>query len=68
MLVEHVYIGVIFIAILIERWRYQAKPKVFQPDEVATGERFVDLETGVLMEVMYSSKTGERRYVPVSKS
>jgi hypothetical protein len=62
-----IWSGVIFVAIVIERWRYNAKPKIAQPDEVATGERFVDPETGVLMEVMYSSRTGERRYVPVSR-
>jgi hypothetical protein len=51
-------------AVLVERWRY--KPLDGErpgPDWVATGERFVDPETGRLVTVFYRPATGERRYI-----
>jgi hypothetical protein len=50
--------------VLIERWRY--KPLGGErpgPDWVATGERFVDPETGKLVTVFYKPATGERCYI-----
>ena len=51
-------------AVLIERWRY--KPLESErpgPDWIATGERFLDPETGKLVTVFYKPATGERHYV-----
>jgi hypothetical protein len=59
--------GLLLIAaILFERWRYKRvagnRPG---PEWVATGERFVDPESGELITVYYRPSTGERRYVAV---
>jgi hypothetical protein len=55
---------VLISAALVERWRYKrvagSRPG---PDWVATGERFVDPESGRLVTVYYRPATGERRYV-----
>ncbi len=51
-------------AVLIERWHY--KPLGAErpgPDWVATGERFIDPESGELVTVFYKPANGERRYV-----
>jgi hypothetical protein len=53
---------VIFILILIERWRYQ-RTDHSGGEWVATDEQFIDPETGKLTKVFYKSETGERRYV-----
>jgi hypothetical protein len=57
--------GVLLIAAVIgERWRYrrlQAGPP--GSGWIATGERFVDPESGRLVTVFYRASTGERRYV-----
>lgn len=57
--------GVLLIgAVLIERWRYQPlRNERPGPDWVATGEGFVDPETGKLVTVFYKPATGKRRYV-----
>jgi hypothetical protein len=55
---------VIAIAMLIERWRYQAPEPGQGAGWQATGERFEDPETGRLVEVLYDPATGRRRYVP----
>ncbi|MBV9842646.1 MAG: hypothetical protein JOY99_14125 [Sphingomonadaceae bacterium] len=50
---------------LFERWRY-ARAAAAPPAEAgwaATGERFVDPETGHLVAVYYHAATGARRYV-----
>jgi hypothetical protein len=57
--------GLVLIgAVIGERWRYRrvhaARPG---PEWVATGERFVDPESGKLVTVFYRPSTGERRYV-----
>ena len=54
----------LLIGLLIERWRY--KPLSGRnpgPDWTATGERFIDPETGKLVAVYFHPRTGERRYV-----
>ncbi|HJU19822.1 MAG TPA: hypothetical protein VJ770_25490 [Stellaceae bacterium] len=51
-------------AVLVERWRYKPLGGArLGPDWIATGERFVDPETGKLVTVFYHPATGERRYV-----
>jgi hypothetical protein len=54
----------LLIGLLIERWRYkllgERRPG---PDWTATGERFIDPETGKLVAVYYRPRSGERRYV-----
>lgn len=54
--------GIVTVAVLFERWRYQAPPAAggnWQP----TGEQFIDPESGEPTEVLYDPATGERRYV-----
>jgi hypothetical protein len=49
---------------LIERWRYKPLGEHSPgPDWTATGERFVDPETGKLVAVYFHPASGERRYV-----
>ncbi len=55
--------AVILVGTLFERWRYRNRNAAaaggnWQP----TGERFVDPGTGRNVEVLYDSRTGERRY------
>ena len=54
----------LILGVLVERWRYrpieEGRPG---PGWIATGERFVDPETGRLVTVFYQPRTGERRYV-----
>ncbi|HZU90695.1 MAG TPA: hypothetical protein VE993_15690 [Stellaceae bacterium] len=62
---EIAFPGIVLVgAVLVERWRYKplggARPG---PDWIATGERFVDPESGKLVTVFYKPATGERRYV-----
>jgi hypothetical protein len=51
-------------AVICEHWRYQRLhaegPGI---GWIATGERFVDPESGKLVTVFYQPSTGERRYV-----
>jgi hypothetical protein len=63
--------GVIVIgSVLLER-RYRNQPA---GDDLpadrwtATGERFIDSESGTSMQVWVDSLTGERRYLPASDS
>jgi hypothetical protein len=54
----------LLVGVLIERWRY--KPlggRSPGPEWTATGERFVDPETGKLVAVYYHPASGERRYI-----
>jgi len=56
--------AVLLIALCIEQWRY--KPLSSRPPGpgwLATGERFVDPQSGRLVTVFYEPATGERRYV-----
>jgi len=55
--------GAIFVlGTLFERWRYNNKNVPRDADWEATGERFVDPETGKNMEVFYDPRSGERQY------
>jgi hypothetical protein len=59
-----VWAVLLVVGLLIERWRY--KPLTASrlgPEWVATGERFVDPETGKLVTVYFHPATGDRRYV-----
>jgi hypothetical protein len=49
--------------IVWERWRYKASERAVLPDWTATGERFVDPGSGVMMEVYFDPRSGERHYV-----
>ena len=52
------------VGVAIERWRYKSlADRPPGPNWVATGERFVDPETGKLVAVYHHPGTGERRYV-----
>jgi hypothetical protein len=60
-------LGLIFsLGVLYERSRYKSiadmKPG---PDWQATGERFIDPESGKLVEVYFKPASGERMYVKV---
>ena len=54
---------VIFVALLVERWRYRPPAPAAGAETARTGERFVDPDSGVTMEVTYDPRTGERGYV-----
>ena len=58
--------GVLLLGTLFERWRYKATKAMGAAKGSPTGERFVDPETGALMEVWYDAGTGERSYVKLS--
>jgi hypothetical protein len=53
---------VLVLATLFERWRYNNRNAPAQGNWQATGERFVDPESGKHMEVLYDPHSGERRY------
>jgi hypothetical protein len=55
----------LLLGTVFERWRYKPPQSVGAAKGSATGERFVDPETGALMEVWYDPSTGERSYVRV---
>ncbi len=57
----------IFVAMLIERWRYQHANHGNLADWESTDEQFIDPETGKLTKVFYKPATGERRYEPVDE-
>jgi hypothetical protein len=57
--------GLLFLAVLVERWRYKARHGPLSADWVKTDERFVDPESGHLTQVFYNPKSGERRYEAV---
>ncbi len=56
---------VLFLATIFERWRYRANAQHTGEGWVATEERFIDPESGKLVQVYYQASTGERRYEPV---
>ena len=59
-----VWAAICLIGLAVERWRY--KPLGERPPGPAwqaTGERFIDPETGKLVDVYFDPHTGERRYV-----
>jgi len=53
---------VLLVAMLFERWRYRNRNASPEGNWQATGERFIDPETGKQMEVLYDPTSGERRY------
>jgi hypothetical protein len=56
--------AILLLGLLIERWRYKPLGERSPgPEWTATGERFVDPETGKLVAVYYHPGNGERRYV-----
>jgi hypothetical protein len=57
---------VLSVATLLERWRYRANAKLDGTGWEALDERFIDPESGKLMQVFYQQSTGERRYEPVA--
>lgn len=59
-----IWSAIFFFAMLTENWRYRNSAAAKAGDWVETDERFVDPESGVPLKVMYSPKTGERKYVP----
>ncbi len=54
---------VIMLGMAIEQWRYKKLSPALGAKGRPTGERFVDPETGALVEVWYDAATGERSYV-----
>lgn len=59
---------VLLVAVLCERWRYQRREDAAGSGEwQETGERYVDPESGRLMQVLYQPATGDRRYVLVNE-
>ena len=58
--------AVLCVATLLERWRYRAHAKLDGIGWEATDERFIDPESGKLVQVFYQPATGERRYEPLS--
>jgi hypothetical protein len=56
----------LLLGTLFERWRYKAAQTPGSARGQPTGERFVDPETGALMEVWYDAGSGERSYVKVA--
>ncbi|MDR7270974.1 hypothetical protein J2X20_003632 [Pelomonas saccharophila] len=55
---------IIAVAVLLERWRYRSRNSAEGGDWQKTEERFVDPESGTVMQVLYNARTGERRYEP----
>jgi hypothetical protein len=55
---------ILVLALAVEHWRYKrvSEPRP-GPGWEATGERFVDPETGRLVTVYFHPASGERRYV-----
>jgi len=62
-----VFGGLLTLGTLFERWRYKAAQTPQSARGQPTGERFVDPESGDLVEVWYDAATGERSYVRVGK-
>lgn len=56
--------GIYTFGLLFERWRYKALERA-APGRTfaATGERFIDPETGEPVRVWYDADSGERRYI-----
>jgi hypothetical protein len=58
---------VLLLATIFERWRYRANAGRDGVGWVATDERFIDPESGKLVQVYYQASTGERHYEPVNE-
>lgn len=61
-----VFGGLLTLSAVFERWRYKQPKSAAAARGAATGERFIDPETGALMEVWYDPASGERSYVKVA--
>jgi len=57
-----VWSGIVVLAVLFERWRYNARHDPVDAGWVRTDERFVDPESGETLQVWYDPRSGERRY------
>jgi fatty acid desaturase len=55
--------GAILVFVLFERNQYKAIADRPPPGWEATGERFIDPETGKQVTVYYDPKSGQRQYV-----
>jgi hypothetical protein len=53
---------VILLGTVFERWRYNNREASGGGNWQATGERFVDPESGKEVEVLYDPDSGERKY------
>jgi hypothetical protein len=53
---------VLLVGTLFERWRYNNRNASAEGNWQVTGERFVDPESGLEVEVLYDPDSGERRY------
>jgi hypothetical protein len=54
---------VVVLAITLEPWRYRPRTRHDDGPWQSTGERFVDPDSGKLVEVRFNPETGERKYV-----
>ena len=54
---------ILTVGVLFERWRYRRIEDARASHWQKTDERFIDPETGKIVEVYYDPATGERRYV-----
>ena len=62
-------VGFILVGLLFENFRYRALSRRAPGGAfAATGERFIDPESGQLVEVHSDPATGARRYVAVGKT
>lgn len=64
-----IVIGLVVIASALLERRYRQRPdaELAESDRWdPTGERFIDSETGIAMQVWVDPLTGERRYLPVA--
>ncbi len=59
--------SVLVVLIVLERWRYVLLSKKAPAQFQATGEQFIDPETGKLTQVFYNAANGERRYVVIDE-
>lgn len=55
--------GVVLVFVLFERAQYKTVAERPNPGWEATGERFIDPETGKQVTVYYDPKSGQRQYV-----
>lgn len=53
------------LGLVFERWRYKPVKTAAAARGTATEEKFIDPETGALMQVYYDAATGERSYVRI---
>jgi hypothetical protein len=59
------FLAVILISFFFRSGGYKRQPLDAPPgrDWILTGERFLDPQSGEMLEVWYSARTGERAYV-----